>query len=88
MSEQEFQAYMTGSITSVSAWESALVACESMHQLCEHLDILKGLSERNAAVRSNTMKLKEEMIKFQVCSINRDEIVKKCVIFLSTGGCR
>lgn len=28
MPEQEFQAYMSGEMTTVSAWDSALVACE------------------------------------------------------------
>lgn len=70
MSEQEFQAYMSGAITSVSAWESALVACESMHQLCEHISTLKSLSERTAAVRSGTAQLKDDILSF------RDEITR------------
>lgn len=65
MSEQEFQAYMSGSITSVSAWESALVACESMHQLCEHISTLKSLSERTTTVRNNTTQLKEDIISLK-----------------------
>lgn len=70
MSEQEFQAYMSGAITSVSAWESALVACESMHQLCEHISTLKSLSERTATVRKTTAQLKDEIANF------KDEITK------------
>lgn len=70
MSEQEFQAYMSGAITSVSAWESALVACESMHQLCEHISTLKNLSERTAAVRKGTAQLKEDILSF------KEEIIK------------
>lgn len=65
MSEQEFQAYMTGAITSVSAWESALVACESMHQLCEHIGTLKALTERTVAVRQGTAQLKQEILQFK-----------------------
>lgn len=65
MSEDEFTAYMTGVITPVSAWESALVACESMHQLCEHLALLKGLSERTDAVQKGTAELKNDIEKFQ-----------------------
>lgn len=70
MSQQEFQAYMSGAITSVSAWESALVACESMHQLCEHISTLKSLNERTAAVRKGTAQLKEDILNF------KDEITK------------
>lgn len=69
MSQQEFDGYMTGAVTSVSAWESALVACESMHQLCEHLSILKGLSERTANVRKGTAELQEDILKFKVCTL-------------------
>lgn len=66
MPEQEFESYMSGEVTCVSAWESALVACEGMHQLCEHLSLLKGLSERTQVVRSGTQKLKEDMEKLKV----------------------
>lgn len=66
MPEEEFQGYMNGTITSVSAWESALVACEGMHQLCEHLSQLKGLSERMDAVQDGTESLKESMEAFVV----------------------
>nr|CAH7765742.1 unnamed protein product [Callosobruchus chinensis] len=61
MPQQEFEAYMSGEVTCVSAWESALVACEGMHQLCEHLSLLKGLSERMIAVKDDTQKLKDDM---------------------------
>lgn len=66
MAQQEFESYMSGEITCVSAWESALVACEGMHQLCEHLSLLKGLSERTDIVRSGTDKLREDMEKLKV----------------------
>lgn len=66
MTEEEFKAYMTGVITPVSAWESALVACESMHQLCEHLSQLKNLSERTDAVQKGTGQLKGNISKFKV----------------------
>ncbi|XP_031349677.1 rab5 GDP/GTP exchange factor-like isoform X3 [Photinus pyralis] len=65
MPEDEFTAYMTGAITPVSAWESALVACESMHQLREHLACLKGLSERTDAVQKGTVELKSNIEKFK-----------------------
>lgn len=66
MPEQEFQAYMSGEVTSVSAWESALVACEGMHQLCEHLALLGGLSERTATVRRDAAQLREDMVQLKV----------------------
>ncbi|XP_049823336.1 rab5 GDP/GTP exchange factor isoform X2 [Aethina tumida] len=65
MPEQEFQAYMSGEVTSVSAWESALVACEGMHQLCEHLALLGGLSERTATVRRDAAQLREDMVQLK-----------------------
>lgn len=65
MPEEEFQGYMSGAITSVSAWESALVACEGMHQLCEHLAQLKGLSERMDEVQDGTQILRESMEAFK-----------------------
>lgn len=65
MSEEEFAGYMSGAITAVSAWDSALVACESMHQLCEHLEQLKHLNDRNTVVFDKTKELKEEMERFK-----------------------
>ncbi|XP_018573285.1 rab5 GDP/GTP exchange factor isoform X1 [Anoplophora glabripennis] len=76
MPEQEFQAYMSGEVTCVSAWESALVACEGMHQLCEHLALLKGLSERTNVVQDGTKKLREDMEKL------KDEINEKVISVL------
>lgn len=63
---QEFESYMSGEVTCVSAWDSALVACEGMHQLCEHLSLLKGLSERTDLVKTGTQKLREDMEKLKV----------------------
>ncbi|XP_076250855.1 rabaptin-5-associated exchange factor for Rab5 isoform X1 [Rhynchophorus ferrugineus] len=61
MPEQEFQSYMSGEMTTVSAWDSALVACEGMHQLCEHLSLLNNLNERNISIQEEKNKLMEEM---------------------------
>lgn len=69
MSEEEFKGYMTGVIAPVSAWESALVACENMHQLCEHLALLKGLSERNDSIQSGAEELRDSINKFKVKKI-------------------
>ncbi|KAL3268512.1 hypothetical protein HHI36_007623 [Cryptolaemus montrouzieri] len=65
MSEEEFDAYMSGQITCVSAWESALVACEGMHQLCEHLSLLKDLSQRTNVVIEGTKVLKDDIESFK-----------------------
>ncbi|XP_066142977.1 rab5 GDP/GTP exchange factor isoform X1 [Euwallacea fornicatus] len=65
MAEQEFDAYMTGKVTSVSAWDSALVACEGMHQLCEHLAVLKTLKERNVTIQDEKNRLMENMKKLK-----------------------
>lgn len=66
MPEPEFESYMSGEAKCVSAWESALVACEGMHQLCEHLALLRGLAERTVAVKDDTEKLREDMQKLKV----------------------
>lgn len=66
MTEEEFSACMSGKVTVVSAWESALVACESMHQLCEHLTLLKSLTDRNISIQEDTKKLNNDIDKFKV----------------------
>ncbi|CAG9759671.1 unnamed protein product [Ceutorhynchus assimilis] len=65
MPEQDFHAYMSGEVTTVSAWDSALVACEGMHQLCEHLALLKMLKERNIAIQDEKQELMEDMKKLK-----------------------
>ncbi|KAK9877335.1 hypothetical protein WA026_017730 [Henosepilachna vigintioctopunctata] len=65
MAEEEFDAYMSGQITCVSAWESALVACEGMHQLRENLNILKDLSQRTTIVQEGSKMLREDIEKFK-----------------------
>lgn len=66
MAQQEFEAYMNGEIASVSAWESALVACEGMHQLREHLSLLKDLSDRTRTVQDSTAILAQDIVHFKV----------------------
>lgn len=66
MTEEEFSDCMSGKVTVVSAWESALVACESMHQLCEHLKLLNTLMERNDTVTEEAKTLNTRVDKFQV----------------------
>ncbi|XP_045473794.1 rab5 GDP/GTP exchange factor isoform X2 [Harmonia axyridis] len=66
MPEEEFESYMSGEITCISAWESALVACEGMHQLREHLGILRDLTVRTSAVGDSTRAMREEIEKFKV----------------------
>lgn len=66
MAQQEFEAYMNGEIASVSAWESALVACEGMHQLREHLSLLKDLSDRTRSVQESTTILAQDIVQFKV----------------------
>lgn len=83
MSEQEFQSYMSGAITSVSAWESALVACESMHQLCEHISTLKSLSERTTTVRTGTAQLKQDILNFkEEITKSVDEVLERTPLII------
>lgn len=72
MSENEFQSYMNGTVTSVSAWESALVACEGMHQLCEHLSLIKTLGKRTDTIRTGTNALKDDLQKLKVKKKSND----------------
>lgn len=70
MSEEEFAACMSGKVSVVSAWESALIACESMNQFCEHLTLLKCLTDRNSTIQEGTKKLSEEIDLFQASSVH------------------
>lgn len=65
MSSDEFNKYMTGQILTINAWESALVACEGMHQLREHLATLKLISDRTNTIQEGSKSLRDDIEKFK-----------------------
>lgn len=66
MSSEEFNGLMAGEKAGPSAWESALMACESLHLISENMKTLKGLGDRNEEILRNVALLNEDIESFNV----------------------
>ncbi|XP_050434080.1 rab5 GDP/GTP exchange factor isoform X2 [Adelges cooleyi] len=64
MNTEEFEQYMNGTLVS-DTWDSALIICEGMHQMCEQLALLEDLKRRNIRIVEDTLKFKKEMSDFK-----------------------
>ncbi|CRL03054.1 CLUMA_CG016388, isoform A [Clunio marinus] len=71
LTKEEFDELMSGENQIHSAWESALLACESMNLISSNMKIMKDLRERNQRVEDDISLLGAEMREF------KDEIFKK-----------
>ncbi|GLG94996.1 Rab5 GDP/GTP exchange factor [Gryllus bimaculatus] len=61
----EFQQYMSGKVVPPNTWESALMMCEGMHLMYEHLAILDDLRKRHVCLIQGTAALKDDISKFK-----------------------
>ncbi|KAJ9597795.1 hypothetical protein L9F63_011403, partial [Diploptera punctata] len=73
----EFEQYMSGEVVPPSTWESALMMCEGMHLMYEHLATLDDLRNRHRLLMQNSTSLKEEMLKF------KSDVAKRVATVLS-----
>lgn len=65
MSVEEFNGLMTGEKAGPSAWESALMACESLHLISENMKTMKKLGARNEEILKNIESLNEDIVSFK-----------------------
>lgn len=61
----EFEALMSGEQTHSTPWESALLACESLHLISENMKVMEQLQKRNATISSGIVDFERELIEFQ-----------------------
>lgn len=66
MSDQEFDGLMSGEKVFSSAWESALMACESFHLVTENLNAMSESSRRNEELQKNIDAMNRDMDEFKV----------------------
>ncbi|XP_055619054.1 rab5 GDP/GTP exchange factor [Toxorhynchites rutilus septentrionalis] len=71
MSVDEFNGLMNGEKTGPSAWESALMACESLHLISENMKTMKNLGARNEEILKNI-----EVLNGDITDMN-EEISRK-----------
>lgn len=66
LTKKEFDELMSGENQIHSAWESALMACESINLITSNMKIMKNLSERNHRLEDDISLFSLEMREFKV----------------------
>lgn len=66
MDEEEFDMFMSGSKPYSSPWESALMACESLHLISENMKRMEMLNTRNQNITKGIAQFEVDLKEFQV----------------------
>ncbi|ETN68118.1 Rab5 GDP/GTP exchange factor [Anopheles darlingi] len=64
LTQSEFDSLMSGENEGTSAWESALIACESLHQISENMKTMKSLGTKNDELHKALLEFDEEVLSF------------------------
>uniref|UniRef100_A0A1L8DVM8 Putative vacuolar assembly/sorting protein vps9 n=1 Tax=Nyssomyia neivai TaxID=330878 RepID=A0A1L8DVM8_9DIPT len=65
MPQEEFQDLMTGEKLYNSAWESALMACESLNLISDNMKVMADLKKRNADLQDGIEAMNRDMDEFK-----------------------
>lgn len=65
ISSEEFETFMSGEQTYNTPWESALLACESLHLITENMKCMEQLQRRNSMMTTGITDFEQELIDFQ-----------------------
>uniref|UniRef100_A0A182PWA1 Rab5 GDP/GTP exchange factor n=1 Tax=Anopheles epiroticus TaxID=199890 RepID=A0A182PWA1_9DIPT len=64
LTQAEFDSFMSGEHEGTSAWESALIACESLHQISENMKVMKTIAAKREVLYNGIISLNEEIDSF------------------------
>lgn len=64
LTQAEFDSFMSGEHEGTSAWESALIACESLHQISENMKVMKTIGSKKDELYNGIITLNEEIDTF------------------------
>lgn len=70
LTKEEFDELMSGENRIHSAWESALMACESINLITSNMKIMKNLNERNSRLETDISLFAVDMKEFKVRLLN------------------
>ncbi|XP_017844072.1 rab5 GDP/GTP exchange factor isoform X2 [Drosophila busckii] len=62
---EEFATLMSGEQAYSTPWESALLACESLHLISENMKCMEQLQKRNSTISTGIQDFERELIEFQ-----------------------
>ncbi|EDW76984.2 uncharacterized protein Dwil_GK21172 [Drosophila willistoni] len=65
ITNEEFDAFMSGQQPYSTPWESALLACESLHLISENMKRMEVLQKRNTVISTGITQFEKELIEFQ-----------------------
>lgn len=66
MPEDEFKSLMSGEKIFSSAWESALMACESLHLISENMKTMSALNVTNENILKDIEIMNKDLDEFKV----------------------
>ncbi|XP_005185385.2 rab5 GDP/GTP exchange factor [Musca domestica] len=75
MDQEEFDMLMSGSKPYSTPWESALMACESLHLISENMKRMEMLNTRNQNISKGIAQFNEDLKEFQLEITNKVEAV-------------
>ncbi|XP_049296835.1 rab5 GDP/GTP exchange factor [Anopheles funestus] len=64
LTQAEFDSFMSGEQEGTSAWESALIACESLHQISENMKVMKTIASKKDELYNGIIALNAEIDTF------------------------
>lgn len=67
MPQDEFDSLMAGDRAFSSAWESALMACESLHLISENMKTMATLSKTTDSMEIEMDAMRKDLLEFKVC---------------------
>lgn len=78
MPEEEFNSLMSGEKMCNSAWESALMACESLHLITENMKTMSKLNKRNDLLLKDIRDINQDLDNFKdEISLRVSEVLKR-----------
>lgn len=66
MPQDEFDSLMAGDRAFSSAWESALMACESLHLISENMRTMATLGRTTDAIELEMEVMRKDLLEFRV----------------------
>lgn len=78
MTAEEFNSMMSGETLHNTAWESALIACESFNLISGNMKTMSILNEKNENISKGIESLNKDLINFKV-SIKNHTYFSLCV---------
>lgn len=82
MPQDEFNSLMSGEKGFSSAWESALMACESLHLISENMKTMTKLNTTHETIVKNISAMNKDLDEFKVILVKLENLSDALMMFL------